>query len=577
MNIIKLKLSNKQKILIIVLLLVTSCFFTYYFYVVLKTEEIFTHFFYIPIILSSLWWNRKGLIVAIFLAIFLILSYVFLVNNIPLISTYIRAFFFIVIGAIFSELSYHISKIHKNITMAHNELNQIFNALGNGLKIIDKNFNIIRVNKTFAELSGLSVDEILHRKCYEVFPSNLCNTPNCCLKKMINDKKSFEIDTEKIFKDGNILFCILNVVPFYGPKGEFIGIIEDCKPITKRKILENKLRETSEYLEKLINCANAPIVVWNPELKITKFNHAFERLSCYTADEVIGKELCILFSDKSKKKSMDCIKLTQDGEYLESVEISILCKNKNEKIILWNSSNIYDKDNKTLLATIAQGQDITERKQTEKKILNAIIETEEKEKERFAKDLHDGLGTLLSSINIYISLIKSKDIDETEKQNMINYIKGLIDEAILNTKEIANNLRPNIINRFGLIPSIKSFCKKINNTGFIKILFNTNITKDIKKELEVTLFRIVKELINNALKHASAKNIEINLFNEGKLLIFTYKDNGIGFDTDKIINKKETTGMGIKNIISRIKAIDGTCKINSNKEKGTEIIIDVEL
>ena len=103
-------------------------------------------------------------------------------------------------------------------------------------------------------------------------------------------------------------------------------------------------------------------------------------------------------------------------------------------------------------AILSMARDITERKQTERKIVNAIIETEEKEKERFAKDLHDGLGTLLSSINIYISLIKSGQVDDAQKENLFNYTKGLIDEAIMNAKEIANNLRPNVISRFGLLP-----------------------------------------------------------------------------------------------------------------------------
>jgi len=260
---------------------------------------------------------------------------------------------------------------------------------------------------------------------------------------------------------------------------------------------------------------------------------------------------------------------------LESIENSVLCKNGNLKTVLWNSSNIYDKDYVNHLATIAQGQDITERKQAQEKILKTIIETEEKERARFAKDLHDGLGTLLSSINIYLSLIKSGNIEETEKQNMINFAKGLIGEAILNTKEIANNLKPNIINRFGLISSIKSFCEKINKTGAINISFYSDIKNEIKKELEVTLFMITKELINNTLKHASACNININLIYNGDLLTLTYKDNGIGFDTNKIINQEETNGMGIQNIISRIKALNGTCKMESNNEDGTKVIIEI--
>ncbi len=135
--------------------------------------------------------------------------------------------------------------------------------------------------------------------------------------------------------------------------------------ITERKQVEDALREMRDYLENLINYANAPIIVWDPESKIVQFNHAFERLTSYQADEVIGQELSALFPVASRDKSLGKIAGTLGGEYWEVVEIPILCKDGEVRIALWNSANIYAKDGRTLLATIAQGTDITERKRTE--------------------------------------------------------------------------------------------------------------------------------------------------------------------------------------------------------------------
>jgi PAS domain S-box-containing protein len=230
-------------------------------------------------------------------------------------------------------------------------------------------------------------------------------------------------------------------------------------------------------------------------------------------------------------------------------------------------------------AVLSMARDITERKQTERKIVNAIIETEEKEKERFAKDLHDGLGTLLSSINIYISLIKSGNVDEAQKENLFNYTKGLIDEAIMNAKEIANNLRPNVISRFGFNAAVKSLCEKINNTGVLKIDFSANTIRqdDLSKDMEVTLYRIINELINNTLKHAYADEVVINIAKENKLLTLKYTDNGKGFDVDETMNSKSLKGMGLANIISRVNAIDGAFRIRSSNESGTEVTITIKL
>lgn len=148
-----------------------------------------------------------------------------------------------------------------------------------------------------------------------------------------------------------------------------IGLISE-----KRAKGEKELRETRDYLDSMIRYASAPIIVWDPSFRITRFNRAFEHLSSYTADEVIGKELGMLFSEESKDELLNMIKRTLSGEYWESVEIPILCKDGSIRIALWNSANIYKEDGTTLLATIAQGIDITERRQAQGDLLTREIQ-----------------------------------------------------------------------------------------------------------------------------------------------------------------------------------------------------------
>jgi PAS domain S-box-containing protein len=135
--------------------------------------------------------------------------------------------------------------------------------------------------------------------------------------------------------------------------------------ITERKRAEEALRETRDYLDKLIQYANAPIIVWNQALEITRFNRAFEHLTGYSADQVIGKGLSLLFPEAGRDESLQKIALTSIGEHWESVEIPFLRQDGKTRLALWNSANIYAEDGTTLLATIAQGIDITERKRAE--------------------------------------------------------------------------------------------------------------------------------------------------------------------------------------------------------------------
>ncbi len=144
--------------------------------------------------------------------------------------------------------------------------------------------------------------------------------------------------------------------------------LDNARLYRDRERTGQELRETRDYLEKLVNYANAPIIVWDPAFKITRFNRAFERLTGYLAGEVLGRDLAVLFPEASRDESLREITRTLTGEYWESVEIPILRKDGDTRIALWNSANIYAEDGTTLLATIAQGQDITERKLAEEEL-----------------------------------------------------------------------------------------------------------------------------------------------------------------------------------------------------------------
>ncbi|OPY34585.1 MAG: sensory histidine kinase AtoS [Methanomassiliicoccales archaeon PtaU1.Bin124] len=134
--------------------------------------------------------------------------------------------------------------------------------------------------------------------------------------------------------------------------------------ITERKMVEEALRESNEYLERLIGYANAPIIVWSPDSVITRFNHAFEQLTGIPASEAIGSDLSILFPSSSKASSMELIHHAMDGKQWNVVEIPIQHRSGEVRTVLWNSANVMDSQAR-LRATIAQGQDITERVKAE--------------------------------------------------------------------------------------------------------------------------------------------------------------------------------------------------------------------
>jgi len=175
-----------------------------------------------------------------------------------------------------------------------------------------------------------------------------------------------------------------------------------------------QLKETNQYLDNLFNYANAPIIVWDPQFRITRFNHAFESLTGKRADEVVGESLEILFPPTLVESSMERIAETLRGERWEAVEIRILHADGSECTVLWNSAAIFGPDGKTLMATIAQGQDITKRKQAEEQAL--IFR-------RFAEASGQGLGMAsLQGQILYMNQTLCRMLDEGNLEDV--YKKG---------------------------------------------------------------------------------------------------------------------------------------------------------
>jgi signal transduction histidine kinase len=217
------------------------------------------------------------------------------------------------------------------------------------------------------------------------------------------------------------------------------------------------------------------------------------------------------------------------------------------------------------------------RREAEKRVLNAVIQTEEKERKRFAKDLHDGLGPLLSTVKMSISTLSLMD-QEPSRKEIIQNTAHVIDESIKSIKEISNNLSPHILNNFGLASAIKDFSNKIDSK-VLHINFESNaFNKRFEENVEVVLYRVVCELINNTMKHARAGLADINLTYQHKTILLTYSDDGIGFNVNQVIgDSSQVNGMGYSNMLSRVNSIKGRMDVESTPESGTKVLIRVKI
>ena len=206
-----------------------------------------------------------------------------------------------------------------------------------------------------------------------------------------------------------------------------------------------------------------------------------------------------------------------------------------------------------------------------KRILTAVLRTEEKARSRFSKELHDGLGPLLSSARMSLSAL-ARDERSPEQKEIIDNTTYVIDEAIRSLREISNNLSPHVLNDFGLARGVQNFIDKSAAMHDVKIRFTTNLRSErFDTDVEVILYRVICELINNSLKHAACSSINLSLSQNGTELALDYTDDGRGFNPQAMMD----CGMGLSNISSRINSLGGVFDIASAKGRGMRAAIRV--
>jgi len=226
--------------------------------------------------------------------------------------------------------------------------------------------------------------------------------------------------------------------------------------------------------------------------------------------------------------------------------------------------------------TELQKQKIKElEKENQLSAMKFALQGEETERHRISKDLHDGLGGLLSGIKLTLSNMSGNHVINNEGVEQFNKAIDLLDESIKELRRVAHNMMPEALVKFGLIEAVSDFCETINQTKKIKTsfqFFGENIR--LEQKLEVNIYRIIQELANNALKYSEATDLLIQMVFDNNRISLTVQDNGKGFDTNIL---KYSKGIGLTNIKSRVELYNGQFELYSSQDEGTEILIEFDL
>ncbi|WP_291129321.1 tetratricopeptide repeat-containing sensor histidine kinase [Flavobacterium sp. UBA7682] len=208
--------------------------------------------------------------------------------------------------------------------------------------------------------------------------------------------------------------------------------------------------------------------------------------------------------------------------------------------------------------------------------IDKMLEGQEKERLKIANDLHDNLGSILATLRLnFQNLYQQKEGINEEEQEMFAKTDDLIEEAYQKVRGMAHAKNAGVIGSEGLVPAVQNIAKKVAIPNKLKVqVIPFGMTKRLENALEVTLFRMIQEILTNTIKHAEATEITISLTQDEDSINILIEDNGKGFNP-KAIDKKE--GMGLNNIQKKTEQLNGTFSIDSFEGKGTTIIIDIPI
>lgn len=211
--------------------------------------------------------------------------------------------------------------------------------------------------------------------------------------------------------------------------------------------------------------------------------------------------------------------------------------------------------------------------QYQQKMLQAELESQETERRRLAADLHDSIGGMLSTIRVGLTAIGKKLPDPQS----IDQTKHMLDDTITSVRRISRDLMPSTLEKFGLMHALTELCERFESTSRIKISFEQHGGEvEFDKPRELMIFRIVQELLNNAVKHSQASEIKVSMHSDS-LLAITVEDDGVGFDAEKIKSDSSASkSLGLYNIDNRARMLDATITYHP-VSKGSKIVLSLPL
>ena len=420
------------------------------------------------------------------------------------------------------------------------------------------------VNNEFEDVTGWKNKEMASINLMdEVYPDKEYQEQ---VRDFMDKSKAGWKDIEMITKNGRKVQSTWTNIRLSDDTQVGIGL-----DISERKRIEKELKDSEQQYRLLFQQNPIPMFIYDPDsFKFKTINKAAIEKYGYSEEEFLDKTIFEICPPSEIEYVRKIVKDNLRSDRSKFTETTHLTREGKKLLVEISSSTIYYKGKKQRLVI---ANDITDQRKAEERAISAIIEGEERERQRIAKELHDGLGQYLSASNMNLKSVY-EDLENIPDYLEKTFETGLdfLDHAISETRNISQNLMPKAIQDYGLELAAQSLVNHLQTTHDIKFHLYTNISDaEISDKKQINLYRILQEALNNAIRHAGASKVDIQIVYSDHEVLMTVEDNGKGFDT----NNPNAEGIGIPSIRTRVGAMSANLDIVSSREKGTQISVVV--
>lgn len=457
------------------------------------------------------------------------------------------------------------------LRQSEQDFHDLFEQAHDAILVLSPDEIVLDVNKRACEIYGFSHSEFIGMSLEAISKDVVRGKSK--IRETLEKGDYLNFETVQYRKDGSEMFLEINASTILY-QGQLV-ILSINRDVTERKRADEKLQNSEEYFRSLIENASDLITVADGQGIIRYESPSIERMLGYKPEERIGKSVFeLLHPDDLSFARRHFAKGIQNPGVVHRMECRF--KHKDGSWHLVETTGINLLDDPAVAGIVVNSHDITERKRAEELLQTfprRLIEAQEEERKRIARELHDEIGQVLTAIALNLKAVRASGLSLTSMPKIEESIL-VVDDALHHVQNLALELRPSLLDDLGLAAAIQWFVDRYAQRTGIKaeVVTDAQIAEGrLSRELETACFRIVQEALTNVARHAEAKAVSIHCRALGDEICISIRDDGVGFDAGAG-NGTNPIRLGLRGMEERALALGGKVEIKSAPARGTEIL-----